>query len=676
MSLIVGILTIVADVISNIPTYNSGGISCLTSSSLDDVFLSRCEENNYHVVGENIYRIESQIDNYNLAHTDYYEPNDNFDLAKDITHPNSHLLDSYKTVLNSNLRYAGFTRDTDHYAIPLLADSHVSFSCHAYSGEYTLVLYSLDYLGQQDGVACQNIEVIYQNYSISDEKTWSFNLKAGTYVVGLILNTDRRIDYELELSISKLERRESIPLREARYDKGCSAAVWYSDLLYKNLPHYLYGGQSIQIGGPTSIGQTLYRDYALEKVGSLSNGDPVLLSQVYLWDCDVAARLKYIVSSLKRGIEDNFGNELNNSQMLLNFSDFSNSVNLALHKIEVMFSFTPLDIQISVICEATRALIESIHAILPLIFPQAPISVTSYIRYLGSLNGLLGISNNQFGGVMAHPIVLPCYYTLEHDLSNNDTYMSYECTSGIYQNTSDAANSIYESEVLEVDQNESGYCGGSFYLLRIDDSTTTTLSNALYTDERCEPIIVPLGCSISSHDVTEGGYTWFQLTAPYEGIYHCFFELDDRYDPVVELFDQPFVGTSTEGRIDYSRYKYIPISQNYVYLEAQLEGSQTIYARVRSSSWGRLGSGSFQWGSGQLSPLTHINHSYDDSYVSIDNTYHWSRCECGAQIRQLHVFGESWYVNNKKYSKCSLCSKIVVNGTGIIRPNEEGDENE
>lgn len=68
------------------------------------------------------------------------------------------------------------------------------------------------------------------------------------------------------------------------------------------------------------------------------------------------------------------------------------------------------------------------------------------------------------------------------------------------------------------------------------------------------------------------------------------------------------------------------------------------------------------------SKIIHYKHDYSDSYEYIDTLYHYSICECGANMKSGHIVAGGAFDDGNRYATCLLCGGRAEMGF-VVGPN-------
>lgn len=674
MSLIASLITLLSCVVSSIPA-NTIGIQSLESDLIDSAFSTRWEEAPQHYVRSNSFSPDYQTGG-SINGDDYYENNDSFDYAARINTVESHYLDEYRSDFNGNFNRRYNCADYDYYSFSLLTDSHVSFDVSAATDEYVLQLLAISYSGVSNLSAVQDVLLVYEDDSNEYVKFFSFYLKAGTYYILLYSDSYCTEDYWCSCSVTKMERVDFISVADARINKRCDAALWISDLVYTNLPHFFYCGDDIKYYDRRINGIPNRRDIAFEDLADINGESPILLSEFYIWNKELIASLYSALSGLRSAQMTVVDTYVNSSSFQLDFNSFhvffDQGAGVAKMICDLPIPFGSISITMIDIAES---FIDLISSVLRILIPQLPSSISSYISYLDRLCNALFSALNVYEGTYILPFRFPCFYSVSGGSTSTHGSISYRPTYDYCLNVGDDSRFVYSDTNLFVSQNTSGHCGGSILLFRREEGATRMgLVNRF--DDVLTINQLPLGFPLVTRLLIDSDYEWFSFRAPSSGVYSFLLSYDN--DVFMEFFDHAEVGQNTTNVLSNAAYIFAePMTgSSYLYHKIAMDAGESVFVRIRGNNWCNVRPGTIEVREGVLNPTTHISHSYDQHYVGVSDSKHKAYCECGAFALLTHVFTSSWYSGRVKYSECGLCGMIVQNANGFIGPSGEGNEYE
>ncbi len=666
MSLIATYIAIFASAIASVPETESSQYSYF-SSDLDSIYVSRWENAVEHSVETNFFTPLSTLGAGAAVGSDNYEPNDNPDDATIISPSNFYTLGEYRTRFSANLNYIGNYGDVDYYAITLLADSHITINVSSNAGVYSFQLIGIDYSGADGGDAVQVRNTIFNDASDEHNKHCSFSLRAGTYYVVLGNDSSCAFDYSFDMSVSVIGRQNDLDIRDARLYKQCGAALWISDIVYENLPHYMYGGGDIRYYAPAMLGLSNWRDYALDAIESLVGDNPFLLSEIIIWDQDILDGFKTAVGIMKDELNAFSESYSKNNKINVSFNDFHVVFDNVLDKLSILMTFMPTSTAIDIGLTVGDLATDTLAAIIPSIFPPTPQSLESYISMLNSLYLYLNLATNVAGGTMLQPFSIPCFASISVDgvltTSKSLTY-SYN-KEFLDSNKASPSNVLYSSNIFSISPSESGYAAGKIYCLKKrDDRCILATPNLFESNVQVSNVTTQVAAYVQA--LPEGYEEWFSFTSHSEDKYS--FVLADGNGSSkgdLKLFHNTFMGEELQtDPIAIADYTYNGNKCAVV----DLRFGETVYVRVTGLNDNQYSGGTLNVNQGKISPLIHVNHEYSSMYTDISNAKHRAYCSCGASILVAHTFGQSWTSGFKTYRRCTLCNGVYSNGTGIIIP--------
>lgn len=176
-----------------------------------------------------------------------------------------------------------------------------------------------------------------------------------------------------------------------------------------------------------------------------------------------------------------------------------------------------------------------------------------------------------------------------------------------------------------------------------------------YFDSPVEIMVVDL---TYSQTLAVGDCYWYKFTATSDSDYNMY--TLGTADTVIELFEFPVCGNSTEGMI----YQYTDGGSNgNVDFNIYLTAGQTVYLRVKGEGWSATGIYCL------YVDLVDHTHSYTHHYVKKSITIHNSYCACGEHIEESH----NW-VTQGNGSVCRVCgyyTSIKIPSGPSIMSNKE-----
>lgn len=667
MSLIASFITLVSYIVSSIPT-STVGLPSLESDVIDSAFSTRWEQAPQHYVRPNAFTPDYQFGG-SFGGDDYYENNDSFDYAAKINTLECHYLDEYRSNFSANFNRRNNFIDYDYYSLSLLTDSHVSFDVSCATDEYVLKLYAITYSGISNLSATQNTMLIYENDTSECSKFFSFYLKAGTYYILLYSDDVRTNDYWCTCSVTKTERLDSISVVDARINKRCDAALWVSDLVYTDLPHFFYCGDDIKYYDRRAGGIPNHRDLAYEDVASINGGSSILLSEFYIWNKDLLVSLYDVLDCVRLELI-NIRDEYSESySFLFSFENFhvifDRSTRVAKMICDLPVPGASFFVDILNIAESSVDLISSI---LRMSIPQLPINIAEYISYLNNLCTTLCSALNVYEGDYISPFRFPCFYSVSGSSTSPCGIISYTPTYDYYFSNEDDSKFIYSGQNIFVSSSASGHCGGNLFLFRREESGTI-MGLANQFDDVLTINQLPLGFPLATRFMIENDYNWYTFTAQSSGIYSFLYSYDNS--ACMEFFDHAVAGQSSNNVISNAGYIYTePVTgSSYLYHKVFMNAGESVFVRIRGNNWCELAPGTIEVKEGALSPTTHISHSYDHHFVGVSDSKHKAYCECGVFSLLVHNFTRTWYSGRVKYSECGLCGMVVQNANGLIGPS-------
>lgn len=667
MSLLTPLITVFTSVVSTIIPTPHLSIDA-GSSPLDFIYGSRWEQAPEHNVTSNVF-IPSYVTSGGLSpYSDNYECNDNYDDATLICPANVSTVFEYKATVSASLNFVSEMGDVDFYVLPLLSDSHVTVSTNSSNGHFSFEIVSDTYSGVNNGIATQEHETVFYDDTNSYYKHCSFNLKAGTYYLIYDNLCDQRFDYTFNVSVTKNPRDLELDITEARHYKHAGAALWISDLAHRYLPHYLYAGEDITIYKNGYNGILNHRDAAFEVVESLIGDEPFVLSEVLIWDCGIINNLVKIIDVIRGKLSDIEDAYSYSDRILL----FNNQFHFIFDKIAGTVSLT-VDILniplLSFVVEVATGVVDILCSIVPLIVPQAPVSLSDYHDYLNSLASYLNYLDDHIGGLIEKPIKIPCFVSIKREgLSTIKLDYSYN---GYFYNSSNFTNFTdysVSAQTYQVNPARRGYCSGTFYLIK-EDGQSLTLGTQDSIDSYIEINQLTNSYGLPVSVLPQYCDEWFSYTPSITGTHS--FVLASAEDELgqMEIHTNTFIYPQSQTPLNIATYTF----DGHLCLSTNLTQGQTVYVRVCGTNNGTYSGGAISVYEGALSPLTHLYHNYTYSYADLTADSHKAFCECGAMTLRPHVQSETWTSGRVVYSRCGLCGGVHSGGRGFIGLNTGGD---
>ncbi len=405
------LITVIASSVSAIPNHIDSSLYD-GSSLFDSIYVARWEQAAEHNVTSNVFTPPCSTSGGVVVNSDCYEPNDNHDDATLICPSNISTIFEYKATVNASLNYLSEIKDIDYYVLPLLSDSHVTVSSTSDNFNFALKIVGDTYKGVDNGVAVQEHSTIFFDDTNSFDKHCSFNLKAGTYYLIFENLCDWRFDYSFNVSVSKIERESRLDITEARHYKHADAALWISDMAYQYLPHYLYAGEDIILSKGGFNGIANNRNVAFETIESLIGDEPFVLSELLIWDCDVVDNLISAINAIRSKLLITKETYTNNDKINLSYGQFHSSFDKASGIISFVIDLIDKP-YLELAIEVVNDVVDIVGSILPLFFPQTPISLSDYISYLNSLASYLSYLVDHIGRLIEKPIRIPCFVSVK-----------------------------------------------------------------------------------------------------------------------------------------------------------------------------------------------------------------------------------------------------------------------
>ena len=151
---------------------------------------------------------------------------------------------------------------------------------------------------------------IYCNYDGSRNENYNCLLEVGTYFIfiqGRQNNSfTNELLYNLTINVKKEDRTESVYVYDLMRNNS-KGAIWISDLIsLKN--NLLYNVNRNITYYSNQITNLHYRDYALDALLKVSNGNPIKIAEYYIWDPVMRLVIKEFAFTLRNALHDEITN--------------------------------------------------------------------------------------------------------------------------------------------------------------------------------------------------------------------------------------------------------------------------------------------------------------------------------------------------------------------------------
>ena len=612
---------------------------------------------------------------------DIYESNDGFNVATPLSPENAHQLSSYHTQLTATIDTLYEFVDVDYYVLTLYVDSYVRLSVETDHSDYSFDLLLMKRVSIIDeGQIVKNNPNVYENDTSDKIKNYEGLLSAGNYFVYIRgqqpATSTITLEYTLNVVVNRTNTYASVSIGDLRFNKQLSGAVWLSEYVPFNTvsiaeTHNEYD-YYLDMGNGTD-----QRDYLLENLTRLSEGNPIHFATIYIWDRVLAYVLYKVIDTLYTYFAETIKEiELQNLHLEVT-SDSLNNASIVITQLNKVIA--SLSVSISKIVKAVGFVIKFANFIVKSFIQEINVSNSIlYTRYLGFLQGLF---YEEFQAVEDNPdpedldnqrlqkvFQIPLYYSLRTEIfnfgANSRSVLSYRAT---LEKFNQGDQFLCTSSSIPTNPTDCYNCYGKVYGIDRTSEIDTLTSLPEYSSiPDAEPEIREISISQNSESrkiqLLEGEYVWYQFEAPETKDYY--FLCSAGKDIVIDLFSQPVKGHSTEGLIRSYEGGYYLLSQSHeagCYFSRLLNDCQTIYLRIRNGYYHSSDPGLLYVDDAPFAfaePLQHEHH-YDNRYVWKNRTQHTAYCECGAGTVQGHAVSSG-------SSRCLLCGGLA--DTGFIGP--------
>lgn len=398
---------------------------------------------------------------------DTYEINDSYKKSVFLCPSNYNNLEMYHASLNAKLEANYGYLSYDYYHFNLLEESYVVVILESDRNDYfcDLIIQKINYVSGDDGISTSTVDLVC-NINNEEYKSYSATLTGGTYYIiarnkqGSNCNVD--INYSLDLYVEKTPDTQNASISNMRDTKKLMGAIWISDFVPEgrvsisdlNSVDLQYKGQSV-----TSI------DYAVDDVLNMSNGNPILIGDVYIWDKLLKFALHNIFYVLRNSIHDEFVQE---SKLAMELELQKNTTTNA---IEIIGTIAGKSVTIPIISTSIEILSAiSIHCLneyFDMLIPKFTIDKIEYLTFLANYAAYFDIGVPRTETSMANIINaqdnkvvrLPIYYSTS---SNSNEKFNYKVTfSKMFE-----INSVYYDDIININQQDSQYSRGKIYAIR------------------------------------------------------------------------------------------------------------------------------------------------------------------------------------------------------------------
>lgn len=433
----------------------------------------------------------------NSIYSDKYEDNNNFDTSTNLSPENFYDLDSYDVSIEASLDYTGQIVDLDYYHFTLFTDSFVSINAAANEttvGLFNFDLLNYDYYDTSEENAYHYPTSIYGNYDGSRNENYNCLLEAGTYFIfiqGRQNNsfTDELL-YNLTINVKKEDRAESTYVYDLMKDNS-KGAIWLSDLfpLKNNL---LYNVNRNITYYSNQITNLHYRDYSLDALMKVSNGNPIKIAEYYIWDPVMRLAIKEFAFTLRNALYDEIkNNQIKDARIEIVKNTATGLFDLLLFAANNQTKIFPISISLDIIDYLGSVTLEKIFKL----FYANPVDLND-LEYMNFLSTLIHVFDPRLPDSKSH--------TIDNVYQSNETievvrlpiFCSLHKSENIFPNftthyislkdTSDRTFKEFDFHLSEVDKvkfsDDYDYkCRGKFYVINdfndLNDFSNLALAN-------------------------------------------------------------------------------------------------------------------------------------------------------------------------------------------------------
>ena len=655
MSLLLSILLLCGITVNTAPICSN---NVVYDSSLKSQSSSAVEYTPPHGNGLNMYG-------------DVYENNDNPDTATRLVPDDYYQLKSYHTSFDATLNVETLIGDYDYYYLPILTESNVSISIlenynQFYSYNFFIYSYEYNEYGLPFGKATRTDTSIQEEKNPSQRnKYFSGTLKPGTYIVMLSnegsFNSDIILNYHFDLNVTKSNRYyTNQSVSNLRYAKGLNGAVWMSDYVP------VYTGKSIN---PTldlkyykkSDGEISDKDYALDDLLSISNGNRIHLTTYYLWDGDILDVIGQTAGTISNAMKEQFKkDEILSTELKTDFDIANKLIKISGKVINIAGKFTPFSGEIEVATTIfTKVSKISLDYFLEALLPKHNLKEYMYYAYLQKLNGLCQGREQMFGQV----VKIPFYYKLKSNENWAPNYVEHSIDfSPSLDELLDEPTNITCDDLIEADNLESCFCRGRIYGIKLNGSNQPIVD---FADSFGYKKIIPHELSTRQasavNNLAYKEFSWYYYTAPKDGKY-SFFTFRDSENPIIDTtinvstnidygYNSEDIICSVIGGY-YDQHK----NETGTYYQTNMLEGETLYFRINGVDYSEIKNSIFQVKENFVEDMPHT-HNFSESYSWESLTQHRSYCSCGEFVLEGHVISGSSSAspNGVRYSTCLLC---------------------
>lgn len=661
--------------------------------------------NNFHINSQsknNVNKREkNSVTTFVYSPIDIGEPNDNINNASSLVEEGFHTNDIYTNSFDTRLDNSLGSSDNDFYYIPVFTNTRMTISVSGsetqnYPFEMYVYTYTYNKNGINDNKACKLLSALREeNDPTQKYKTFEADVCPGTYI--LLIKSDSTIkqrpiiDYHVYLRLEKKGRNSSPrSMGELKYCKGAIGAIWKSDYLpvknsaivkpFQCLTYYQEGKSGIE-----------YRDYALEELMRVSNGENIHLATYYLWDGELIFLLSTIFSTIFDCMESNFSNT---EKLKVEFELVKDEIGRVTSIGGKITNLLGKFASFSTLTKVGAATFISIFKYSLITYLESLIPTYSYVdyqyfdwlkSYLHSIPNLSEEKQIAYWNAFADnsALIIPIYYKLyvKEDIFpiNNKYQIDFSAT---FEETHNLTTLYHTEDDLPVLVDDDYYCRGNIYGMKYDEDNEIFIEDGrLIPYETINPDILSVGVAQPTPNLHRKQMKWYKFVAEEEGDYSIRIyrrTKDNSYekyatDCSLNVYNQVYYGYDESHAIFSTNVGFY---ENDVvigpYYEAHLEKGQTLYFRINGVNYNSIEECSIEiknyFANNLIIEQSNHVHNYTNNYVWFSLTKHQSFCACGTQHFEPHVItGSSSPIG--RYATCALChgnaSIGIVNGYSI-----------
>lgn len=647
---------------------------------------------------------------------DLYEENDYLAEATNLTPYNYQTADEYSNSVDATIDTAYSYLDADYYYFKITTDSNVIVYSYPYddSSSLDLIIYKDDYYWYQETLH-QNLEEIYYDCSNENYKRFETILSPGTYYIYVNghQSAESGIDeeYLLGINVKKITNPYNASIADMKYNKDLKGAVWISDFVPINVLDYENFNMTSNIIF-YKTGNTTYNreNYFITDLMNLSNGEPIHMASIYIWDPYIRYALFKIVETTHNQLVE----ELKFKSKVV--CDVELTYQVVSGVIEIVLSVASTVCEINIPMQILMAVTPTVlDALFEILKPKLDTSKVEYLNFLNKLCATLDMGINEDGDILAQlnqrTIAEVVEIPIKYCIVPNKKFGVIESYSISFSESLDSLtpyssfmyseNYIY-AESVYTDIHNDYECRGKIYGIN-EYSDLENLTNLELVEnipnKIPSPQIATEGEFYPIGTLLEGDYRWFKFIVPTTDKYYFLCRGDENSR--IELFEQVVTGYSTNGligtfvggftnkNIDFEELEntgdYSTIMANKgCYFNIELSQGEIIYIRISGDNY------CYQYPlvfgiSYEPSSEALCTHSYN--YIWINSTKHDCICTiCGDLYTENHaVVGSSkkcincggnvetgfvqWGLNNSNAIRRTINGSVILMN-GVVMLNE------